>query len=214
VVCVLSGRCRRGRLALPRTSVRGRTPAAPAAQRPDESTLLPQALEIFDFECRHGGLSLATLQRVHAHVANWPAGIGGRLRAGAAVVRLGGLAWLVPPPAAIARLGAETLVSSLATCGGEGSGTSAAVRAADVMAHLTGLHPFPDGNGRVARALATWLLVRAGYRCRPALCLGDFCRIRQRECFHALRHHETDPSIWREFFAHAASTCFIPASLA
>jgi Fic/DOC family len=44
-----------------------------------------------------------------------------------------------------------------------GSG-SPSVLAAESVARLTDFHPFVDGNGRVARAIATWLLVRAGHR--------------------------------------------------
>jgi hypothetical protein len=75
------------------------------------------------------------------------------------VVRLDGLPWLVAPPAAAARRDAEIFVASARLA--EHPPVSTSMLAADVLAILTDLHPFPDGNGRVARALATWLPVRS-----------------------------------------------------
>jgi Fic family protein len=87
-----------------------------------------------------------------------------------------------------------------------------AALAADAIARFTDLHPFADGNGRVARAIATWLLIRAGYRPNPHLTLGAFFRLHQREHYRALRHHELDPWSWHQFFFDAALTCFVPPS--
>ena len=181
----------------------------PRAHRPAEAALIPRALEIFDSAYCSGELSLATLQRVHAVVADIPAGIGGRLRDGAAVVRLDGLPWLVAPPAAAARRDTEILVAALSARLAEHPPVSASMLAADALAILTDLHPFPDGNGRVARALATWLLVRAGYRLKPELTLDEFFRPRQQDCFRALRYHESDPLTWHRFFQSAVSETFI-----
>ncbi len=182
------------------------------AGRRGEAALLPQAVDVLETAFCDLRLSLGTLCRVHELVANAPAGVGGRLRNGPAVVRLNGLTTFAPPPAAFARGAAEAFVIVLAEHLLTGSDeVPPPLLAAESVARFTDLHPFPDGNGRVARAIATWLLVRAGYRPRPNLTLGGFCHFYQHECYRALRHHELDPWTWHQFFFDAVLTCFDPS---
>jgi len=133
--------------------------------RADECALLPRAVELLEAAYDRGELSLGTLCQVHALLVDAPAGIGGRLRNVPAVVRLEGLMTFVPPPAAAARSGAEmfaaALTEQLSTASQD---VPPPVLAAQASARFTDLHPFADGNGRVARAIATWLLVRARHQ--------------------------------------------------
>ena len=116
------------------------------------------------------------------------------------------------PPAAVARHGAEVVLGVLAEhiCNNSDE-VPAPVLAADAFARFTDLHPFADGNGRVARAIATWLLVREGYRANPNLTLRDFCHLHRPEHYLTLRHHELDPWSWHSFF-HAVLACFPPGN--
>jgi fido (protein-threonine AMPylation protein) len=180
--------------------------------RPDESARFPEVLDILEDANRRHQLSLGTLCCVHELLTHTSSGIGGKLRDGAAIVRLNGVPTFFAPPAASARHGTEVFVKVLAEyISSQSDEVPAPVLAADGIARFTDLHPFVDGNGRVARAIATWLLVRAGYRANPNLTLGDFLHYYRREHYLALRHHELDPWTWHQFFFDAVLTCFLPA---
>jgi fido (protein-threonine AMPylation protein) len=186
-------------------------PSAQAVSRPDEAALLPCALEALEAACTGGELSLGTLCRVHKLLADVPPGTGGTLRYGSSIVRRRGFANFVPPAAPTARADAEALVETLAqhlrTVRAQ---VPPAVLAAEAVARFTDLHPFADGNGRVARALASWLLVRAGYRSRPGSTLRDFFCQHGDEYYLTLRYHELDPWSWYQFFFDATLACFVP----
>jgi hypothetical protein len=181
--------------------------------RPDESALLPDVADILENAGRRHQLSLGTLCRVHELLTHTPSGIGGKIRDGPAIVRLNGVATFLPPPAAVARHGAEVVLGVLAEhlCD-RSDEVPAPVLAADAFARLTDLHPFADGNGRVARAIASWLLVREGYRANPNLTLRDFCHLHRPEHYLTLRHHELDPWSWHTFFFDAVLACFLPVT--
>ncbi|MEO8084188.1 MAG: Fic family protein [Ardenticatenales bacterium] len=72
-----------------------------------------------------------------------------------------GLVYVPPPPEDVARL-----VDELAVWLRASEAVPAPVRAALAHVRLAGIHPFPDGNGRVARIVASLVMVRGGYR-RP-----------------------------------------------
>lgn len=96
--------------------------------------------------------------------------MGGDLAAGAGDFRgrqvfLGsaerGLVYVPPAPEDVARL-----VDELAAWLRAAEAVPAAVRSALAHVRLAGIHPFADGNGRVARIVASLVMVRGGYR-RP-----------------------------------------------
>jgi hypothetical protein len=69
-----------------------------------------------------------------------------------------------------------------------------------------------DGNGRLARAMAHWLLDGAGYRL-----VGDpqkYCRVHKAAYYQALAirsglpPHAHDPRPWHAFFAGLVSECY------
>jgi fido (protein-threonine AMPylation protein) len=185
-----------------------------AAVRAQEGALLPKAIDALETANLRSQLSLSALCRINELLVDAPAGIGGNLRNGPAVVRLDGLTTFFPPPVAAARSGAEVFTATLAehlhTADGE---VPPAVLAAESVARFTDLHPFADGNGRVARAIATWLLVRAGYHPRNNETLGGFFHSYLTEHYWTLRHHQLDPWSWHQFFFDAVLMCFVPPKL-
>jgi hypothetical protein len=185
---------------------------APMAERrrTRESPFLLKAADLLQRASADRRLSLDTLRDVHALLPDIPAPTRGKLRDGPAVVRLAGAAHFVPPPADAARRAARQFVTALARHLMEDGGEFAPILAADAVARFTDLHPFADGNGRVARAIGTWLLMRAGHAPRIDVDLGDFCREHRREHYLLLRHHEEDPWSWHQFFVDAVLTCFVP----
>jgi Fic/DOC family len=181
-------------------------------RRPEEATLIPKIMELFTTDHDRGRLSLDTLRRANEILlAGAPFGIGGRLRSGSAVVWLDASATFIPPPAGAACAGAMDFAETLARHLRDGRGeVAAAVLAAESVARFTDLHPFADGNGRVARAVATWLLLRKGYRAKDDLTLGQFFRLFEKEHYFTLRHHQADPWSWHQFFFDAVLACFNP----
>jgi Fic family protein len=57
------------------------------------------------------------------------------------------------------------------------------------LAHLelVAIHPFYDGNGRTARALARYLLVRGGYALNGIVSLDAYLDLQRRSYFEAIR---------------------------
>jgi Fic family protein len=182
-----------------------------ARNRGDEASFYPQAFEILETACNRFELSLRTFCQVHSLLTDGSTAIGGKLREGPAVIRLDGRTTYAPPPAGVARDSAAVFVAVLAEhLAAAGNEVPPAVLAAECVARLTDLHPFPDGNGRLARAIATWLLVRAGYRLRQDTTLARFFHLRQHEHYASLRHNQIDPWSWHQFFFDAVLACFSP----
>ena len=84
------------------------------------------------------------------------------------------------------------------------------VLVADFILWFLAIHPFQDGNGRLARALTTLLLLRAGYDYAPYASLERIVEDNKREYYTALRASQvttrgdpTDYSVWLEFFLQA-----------
>jgi len=76
------------------------------------------------------------------------------------------------------------------------------------MAHLeiAAIHPFNDGNGRTARALATLLLYQRGYDFRRLFALEDYYNTDRPEYYKAINlgktyeERKTDITSWLEYF--------------
>ncbi len=71
------------------------------------------------------------------------------------------------------------------------------------------MHPFLDGNGRMARLIATWLLYRHGFGVQQYISLERIIEDRKDDYYKALRlsdqgwhdgKHKVEP--WVEFFAN------------
>ena len=69
-------------------------------------------------------------------------------------------------------------------------------------------YPFADGNGRVARAVAAWLLLRAGFRQRSNASLGVYLEARLDEQFFTLRNVQASPWGWHQLFHDAFLATF------
>jgi Fic family protein len=91
----------------------------------------------------------------------WGAGAG-RLRTGPAYVvdsRTGGVAFRPPPPEEVAALVDEACAAMQAAASGH-----PAIAAAWIHAAVAAIHPFRDGNGRVARVVASLAMYRGGFK--------------------------------------------------
>lgn len=65
------------------------------------------------------------------------------------------------------------------------------------------IHPFADGNGRTARALATLILYRKGYDIKKMFALEDYYNLDRGSYYLAIRvaRAEKDLTSWLEYFA-------------
>lgn len=160
-----------------------------------------------------GHLDLNVLMAVNRLVVPTTNSLRGRLREGPAVIRLGGIACWHAPDAHAARI---LTTSSLEWLSGTliegGASISPVTWAAEAFFLLTDAHPFMDGNGRVARAVATWLLLRAGYGLGADP--GAYMRERKHCCYHALAVRQgvgriCNPVPWTAFFEDLAAECYL-----
>ncbi len=79
---------------------------------------------------------------------------------------------------------------------------------ASACAHyeLARLHPFLDGNGRVARSLATWVLYRRGFDTQHLFAVDQYFKEDHDGYYHALqrvRKEDEDVTSWLEYVALA-----------
>jgi fido (protein-threonine AMPylation protein) len=173
-----------------------------------ESLALGEAVAILDRAATASGVSFSTLGEVHQLLAP-AAAQAGHLRSAPATVRLGDTPFYHAPPPRIARLQVRSLLLWLRR-------TSLTVhplpRAAEAWARLTSAHPYSDGNGRVARALATWVLTAAGYRPLGAKDLREYVYQHGVEYYHRLHWWESERFLWYQLCADAVLPVFAPPS--
>jgi Fic family protein len=74
-------------------------------------------------------------------------------------------------------------------------GTPAFVRAAMAHLNLAAIHPFLDGNGRMARTLHTYVLARDGITAPPFASIDEYLSVKTPEFYKALT--EVDQGEWR-----------------
>lgn len=73
-------------------------------------------------------------------------------------------------------------------------------------AEIAAIHPFNDGNGRTARAVATLLLYRLGYDFRHLFALEDYYNKNRANYYQAIHlgknynERQTDMTTWLEYF--------------
>jgi Fic family protein len=68
---------------------------------------------------------------------------------------------------------------------------------------LVRIHPFLDGNGRVARAFATYILYKEGYDIRKFFSLEEYFdkdSLRYYEALQSVEKNDGDLTIWLEYF--------------
>jgi Fic family protein len=74
---------------------------------------------------------------------------------------------------------------------------------------LVRIHPFIDGNGRVARALATLILYQSEFDIKDFFALDDYYNENRQSYYSALQSvdpHKIDITQWLEYFAEGVST--------
>jgi fido (protein-threonine AMPylation protein) len=172
------------------------------------STILAAA-ELFENALSSSQLSLEALARVHQITVGPSDARAGQLRQTPAVIRWYGVITYRAPPVEAARSQTRRYLRDLA--GELQYGDSArhpAALAAEAVAYLTTSHPFADGNGRVARALAAWLLLRSGFKRRTDHTLSTFLDANLDEQYRTLRNIHVSPWGWYQLFYDAVLTTF------
>lgn len=182
---------------------------ARARRREGEPNLASTAAEILEEALARSQLSLDTLARVHALAVGPTSAGAGQLRIKPAGIRLRGAVTFRAPPAHEARNQTFSYLRDLSTeLQAPESARHPAALGAEAVARLTSSHPFADGNGRVARAVAAWLLLRAGFRQRGNASLGVYLEARLDEQFSALRNVQASPWGWHQLFCDAVLATF------
>jgi len=92
----------------------------------------------------------------------------------------------------------------------EKSGSSDPVKnAGRGLLRLLKIHPFGQANGRTARALATYMLLRQGYKERPFKTLEKYMDENIDQYYDALAKSSVDsPEPWDAYFLGAAEKVF------
>jgi len=77
------------------------------------------------------------------------------------------------------------------------------------LLRLLKIHPFPQGNGRTARGVATYMLLRAGYRERPLQTLEKYIDYHLEGYYEALALSSAEaPGPWDAYFSDAVKEVF------
>lgn len=77
--------------------------------------------------------------------------------------------------------------------------------------HVLKAHPFAEGNGRTARGVATYMLLRAGYVPRPFKSVETYVDSNVEEYYTKLGQSTLErPGPWLKYFARAANHAFRP----
>lgn len=182
-------------------------------RRAEEHDSVLQAAEIFEDALRGSQLSLETLARVHQIVVGGTTASAGKLRRTPAVIKWNGIVTYRAPPVATARKQTVSYLRNLTAELKEGDSAShPAFLAATAVAALTSSHPFIDGNGRVSRALATWLLLRSGFQRRSRASLSTFLDAHLDEHYRTLRNFHVSPWGWHQLFYDATLATFQPVA--
>jgi Fic family protein len=130
---------------------------------------------------------------------------GGRLRGPGDDVRVedatSGETWFIPPPAGELEERLEAMLA-FANEGSTGPFVHPLIRAIVLHFWLAYLHPFVDGNGRMARALFYWQMLRAGYDFAQYLSISGPIDRAPRSYYLAFAHTETDGGDLTYFLLH------------
>lgn len=100
--------------------------------------------------------------------------------------------WHTPPPASELESGIESMLRFANATDDGGPFVHPLLRAMILHFWLAYLHPFADGNGRMARALFYFGMLRAGYEFAPYLSISGPIDRSKRQYYLAFAHTETD----------------------
>ena len=167
------------------------------------------AAELFEGALSSSQLSLEVLARVHEIAVGASDARAGQLRQTPAVIRWCRVITYRAPPVAAARSQTRSYLRDLAAeLQEDDAARHPAALAAEAVTSITTSHPFADGNGRVARALATWLLLRSGFQRRADGTLSTFLDAHLDEHYGALRNFHVSPWGWHQLFYDAVLATF------
>jgi len=127
----------------------------------------------------------------------------GAYKVSANVIMSAGQVVYRPPGPQAARPGTRALVEWLE---GPGQLTHPIVASACAHYEIARLHPFRDGNGRVARALATWVLYHRGFDTQHLFAVDQYFKEDHEGYYQALqrvRKEDGDLTSWLEYVALA-----------
>src|SRR3989338_6264242 len=129
--------------------------------------------------------------------------LAGAYKISANVIMSAGQVVYRPPGPRAAKPGTRALVERF-----EGPGQSTHPIVASACAHyeIARLHPFRDGNGRVARALATWVLYHRGFYTQHLFAVDQYFQEDHEGYYHALqrvRKENENLTSWLEYVALA-----------
>jgi len=155
-----------------------------------------------------GKLDLAALLLLQAFLVPLSNPYRGKLREGPGFIRLDGSRHRELPAPADARRDADRAVRDLESAIASGAALLEPEETAnDIEFGLSAAHLFMDGNGRLARAVGNWVLLRAGYQL-----VNDpkrYCRERIHAYYFSLAAGEAgDRTRFREFFAGLVASCY------
>jgi fido (protein-threonine AMPylation protein) len=180
-----------------------------AKRRESEARLALRAADILEDALVKSELSLDTLARVHALSLGPTCARAGQLRERSARIRWCGVITFHAPAVDVARSQASGFLLDLSDeLQASDLARHPAALGAEAIARLTSSHPFGDGNGRVARAVAAWLLLRAGFRQRPEASLGVNLETYLGEQFSTLRNVQASPWGWHQLFYDVVKAAF------
>jgi uncharacterized protein YjbI with pentapeptide repeats/fido (protein-threonine AMPylation protein) len=183
----------------------------------EDRTFLLRAIEVLN-EVPVGRWNMEVLIALHRRLLSPTDPSSGQLRTRGGVVRLNHKVVRELLPASASVNIANTALGRLnAVLAGTSEPDWVGV-AAETMLNLLEAHPFEDGNGRVSRALATWLLMRGEYELTSDP--GGYCRQHTSPYYQALLNAMEKPrpaggelqrgrcELWDQFFRHMVKACF------
>ncbi len=127
----------------------------------------------------------------------------GAYKVSANVIMSAGQVVYRPPGPQAAKPGTRALIEWLE---GQGKSTHPIVASACAHYEMARLHPFRDGNGRVARALATWVLYHRDFDTQHLFAVDQYFKEDHEGYYQALqRVHKEDDELtpWLEYVALA-----------
>lgn len=135
-----------------------------------------------------------------------PVDAAGRFRTHSENVRIvdaqSGEDWFVPPPAGEIAHRMQALVDFANGSDDSRSFLHPLIRAIILHFWLAHIHPFVDGNGRMARALFYWQMLRSGYDFAQYLSISGPIDRSRRAYYLAFAHTETDDGDLTYFLLH------------
>jgi len=183
----------------------GRTPRDRSEQMIHNNYAMMQSLRTL----RDQELSVGMILRMHRLLMNDAiddAGQAGRLRTAEdnVVVQDRGdptITLHIPPPAAELPVRLQALCD-FANDGDTGEFLHPIIRAIAVHFQIGYDHPFCDGNGRTARALFYWMMLRSGYWVSEYISISSVLRRAPQQYVRAYLHTESDGTDMSYFVAH------------